>query len=647
MPRTIEQVDVARDGGLVSITQLGTLDQRGPQEPIPVEHLVAYVYKKEGGNWLGRSILRGGYKNWLIKDRLMRVQAQTIERNGMGIPDYEGAESETDLGKGLALATSLRAGEAAGVARPSGSKLRLMGVEGELPDALPVIKYHDEQIARGALAHFLNLDTQSHGSYALGASYMDFFTLSLQALAQSIANTATMHIVEDLVDLNFGEGEPAPRLVFDEIGSKQAATAVALKTLVDAGILHPDEVLEESSRQQYGLPPADPATATVPPAPSGGVPQAPTQTGDMSVAAAMADPKGVAAGAADLDEEADDWEDAIDALIQALAELAGGYVEAAWDPAKHARNPKGSPGGGRFRSMVDRLKDAITGHQKGGGKGHPFEGFDREQLRRTARARGIELKRGEDRDSIAKKLLERLGGAKSAPPPKAKGGGWREESVEKLIAERVAQVAEQWRALDAQIGESQPDSYYLDAGRRTVAHELNADSKIFTDGTSRLVDKAGTTDPAVLDAAMRQTEALVGSNPLPHGVTVTFVGKKLAGGSSAAITTDEGKSIMLAPEVDLRDPDPVFDGGFMPEKLSTKSVRYVITHEYGHALMFQHGHGGKARRLYGEKVSGMSFYGESDYLEAYAEAFAEWALSGGKTTNVAARRYAEEFGWQA
>jgi hypothetical protein len=292
MPRTIEQVDVARDGGLVSITQLGTLDQRGPQEPIPVEHLVAYVYKKEGGNWLGRSILRGGYKNWLIKDRLMRVQAQTIERNGMGIPDYEGAESETDLGKGLALATSLRAGEAAGVARPSGSKLRLMGVEGELPDALPVIKYHDEQIARGALAHFLNLDAQSHGSYALGASFMDFFTLSLQALAQSIANTATMHIVEDLVDLNFGEDEPAPRLVFDEIGSKQVATAAAVKTLVDAGVIHPDEVLEESSRQQYGLPPADPSTATVPPAPVGPTPAAPTQTGDMSVAAAMADPKG-------------------------------------------------------------------------------------------------------------------------------------------------------------------------------------------------------------------------------------------------------------------------------------------------------------------------------------------------------------------
>jgi hypothetical protein len=152
----------------------------------------------------------------------------------------------------------------------------------------------------------------------------------------------------------------------------------------------------------------------------------------------MADPKGVAAEAADLDEEADDWEDAIDALIVALGELDG-YVEAAFDPAKHARNPKGSPGGGKFRSMVDRLKEAITQHD---GKGHPFDGFDREQLRRVAKARGIELKRGEDRDSIAKKLVGHLAtanvpkneGNKAAPKavPKAdvpKAGGKLEDSI--------------------------------------------------------------------------------------------------------------------------------------------------------------------------------------------------------------------------
>lgn len=263
LPKTVEQVNVARDGGLVSITQYaagGEVRQR----PIPVDRLVAYVHEREGGNWLGASLLRPAYKHWLIKDRLLRVQAQTIERNGMGVPVYEAAENEADLSRGLATATAWRSGEAAGSAIPHGAKIRLVGVEGELPDAQPAIRYHDEQIGRAVLAHFLNLGTQT-GSWALGTTFADFFVLSLQTLGQQIADVATQHIVEDLVDLNWGSDEPAPRVVFDEIGSRQAATAQALKLLADAGLITLDGRLEESLRQQYGLPPADADTTRTDP----------------------------------------------------------------------------------------------------------------------------------------------------------------------------------------------------------------------------------------------------------------------------------------------------------------------------------------------------------------------------------------------
>lgn len=259
MPRTIEEIKVAADGGLIAIRQYAA-KTGAPQRDIPVSRLVAYVHDREGGNWLGRSLLRPAYKHWLIKDRLLRVQAQTIERNGMGIPVYEGAEGETDLAAGLKMAKAWRAGDSAGSATPNGAKLRLAGVEGALPDANPAIRYHDEQIARAVLAHFLNLGTQT-GSWALGSTFADFFTLSLQTLAQQIADTVTQHVIEDWVDVNYGETEPAPRLVFDEIGSRQAATAQAIKMLTDAGILLPDRSLEEAARQQFGLPPKDPAPA--------------------------------------------------------------------------------------------------------------------------------------------------------------------------------------------------------------------------------------------------------------------------------------------------------------------------------------------------------------------------------------------------
>ncbi|MDG3012155.1 hypothetical protein G4X40_18595 [Rhodococcus sp. D2-41] len=271
MPRTIASIRVARDGGLESIAQypMGVAGDYGTTSPsssvIPVSRLVAYVHDREGGNWIGNSLLRPAYKHWVIKDRLLRVQAQTIERNGMGVPVYQAGPSDSteDIEAGRDMATSFRSGDASGAAVPWEAKLRLLGVEGNLPDATPAIRYHDEQIGRAVLAHFLNLGAQT-GSWALGSTFADFFVLSLQTLAQQVADTANQHIVEDIVDINFGEDEIAPKIVFDEIGSRRDATAEAIKLLVDAGILFPDRMLEQSVRTQFGLPPKQDTTGTTP-----------------------------------------------------------------------------------------------------------------------------------------------------------------------------------------------------------------------------------------------------------------------------------------------------------------------------------------------------------------------------------------------
>lgn len=263
-PRTISQIEVARDGGLVSITQYGVAGQ--PVPVIPVNRLVAYVNEREGSNWLGQSLLRTAYKNWLLKDRMLRAQALTVERNGLGVPVYTGAEPpekasveerqawlEAEKQSGLAVATQFRGGVAAGASIPATAKLDLKGVTGDLPDTDAPIRYHDEQIARAVLAHFLNLGTET-GSWALGSTFADFFTQSLNATAKQIQDIAQQHVVEDLVDVNWGEGEPAPRLVCDEIGARSPVTASAIKELVDAGALTPDTDLEKYLRDYYNLP---------------------------------------------------------------------------------------------------------------------------------------------------------------------------------------------------------------------------------------------------------------------------------------------------------------------------------------------------------------------------------------------------------
>ena len=262
-PRSISNVKVARDGGLVSITQ------HGLSAPIPVDRLVAYVSDREGANWIGQSLLRTAYKNWLLKDRMLRAQALTVERNGLGVPVYKAAPvpdgaspaerdawQKSEKEAGLKLAKGFRAGAAAGASIPHDSSLVLMGVTGDLPDTDKPIRYHDEQIARAVLAHFLNLGTET-GSWALGSTFADFFTSSLNAVAAHIQDVTQAHVVEDLVDWNWGESEPAPRLVFKPIGSGGALTAEALNGLIDAGVIKADESLETFMRAAFSLPVKD------------------------------------------------------------------------------------------------------------------------------------------------------------------------------------------------------------------------------------------------------------------------------------------------------------------------------------------------------------------------------------------------------
>lgn len=275
-PRTISEWKVADDGGLVAVEQLGTTGRKAVR--ISVDRLVVYTSEREGANWVGQSLLRTAYKNWLLKDRMLRAQALTIERNGLGIPVFTGAElpdgvemttAEVEAWhtaqrvEGLKLAKELRAGENAGASIPATSKLDLIGVTGKLPDTEGPVRYHDEQIARAVLAHFLNLGTET-GSWALGSTFANFFTDSLNATSGHIAGVLQRHVVEDLVDANWGETEPAPQIVAATIGEEQPATAEAIKALVDCGAIRTDRSLEEYLRQRYRLPVKDAPTTTQP-----------------------------------------------------------------------------------------------------------------------------------------------------------------------------------------------------------------------------------------------------------------------------------------------------------------------------------------------------------------------------------------------
>ena len=263
--RTISSWKVAPDGGLIGITQhqalgfggvLQALSSSNDDRLLKVSRLVVYVNKRKGSNWIGESVLRPAYKNILLKDQFLRTDSLVVDRNGLGLAVHTAASAAPDaIAAGAELAEGARAGDNAGISLPKGATFDLVAPKGNLPDILERIKYHDEQISRSVLAHFLTLGSQT-GSWALGTTFADFFTLSIQAIAEGVRETAQKHVVDDLVDINWGPDEPSPRLVFDEIGSRQDAILSAIASLVAAGVFKPDENLEKWARSVLGIPPA-------------------------------------------------------------------------------------------------------------------------------------------------------------------------------------------------------------------------------------------------------------------------------------------------------------------------------------------------------------------------------------------------------
>jgi phage gp29-like protein len=267
-PRTISQFLVAPDGGLEAITQHGLLNGARGAVKIPINRLVVHVNEREGANWIGHSVLRSAWKMCLLKDRVLRVQTMSIERNGLGVPVYTGAQVpegadadqhanwvESEREAGLQIAQDFRAGDDSGASIPHSAKLELLALTGKLPDTDRPLKYFDEQIARAMLAHVLNLGgDDSTGSYALGDTFDSIFTNSLNGVVADFVDVTQQHVIEDLVDLNYGPDEPAPRLVVSRIGSDTPVTADAIRALVDCGALTPDEALEGHVRELMGLP---------------------------------------------------------------------------------------------------------------------------------------------------------------------------------------------------------------------------------------------------------------------------------------------------------------------------------------------------------------------------------------------------------
>lgn len=233
-PRSLIAIRTDEHGALEAIEQLRGGFTTGGQilagaaggaiRVLEADRLVTYLWDTaDDGDQVGRSMLRACYRDWLVKDALIRVDAVKHERNAMGIPWFEvdPAASKEQIESLAQRAEELRASTVGGGAGPG--KLRIAGVEGVLPDTIGSIRYHDEQMAKAFVLLLFNLGGDARtGARALGETFVDTYLENQGAIADWYCEM-TQTLIDRLVARNYGPDVQAPLLTYTRLETAELA----------------------------------------------------------------------------------------------------------------------------------------------------------------------------------------------------------------------------------------------------------------------------------------------------------------------------------------------------------------------------------------------------------------------------------------
>jgi len=286
LPYTFYRYHVDEDGeSLLFLEQYGYRGNNFVNVLVPAEKLAYFVNDMEGAYFYGRSVLRAAYQHWYMKSQIYRIDAISIERNGLGVPTIKQGPnvSAEDRKAAQSWVQMLAAHENTGLSLPNGWEFALTGISGRVRDPQASIQHHSEMIMRSVLANFLTLGTTQTGSRALGGSMRDFFYLSLEALSRKIDETISNTSIKRLVDYNYGQDSgfrsqeseggqrkadngrrtaAKPKLPYPKLVTSNIVVINPLELLevvkdvgkFDVDLLQPDNDTENWIRKKCGLP---------------------------------------------------------------------------------------------------------------------------------------------------------------------------------------------------------------------------------------------------------------------------------------------------------------------------------------------------------------------------------------------------------
>jgi hypothetical protein len=257
LPYTFYRYHVDDDGeSLLYLEQYGYRGNNFVNVLVPAEKIAYFVNDMEGAYFYGRSVLRAAYQHWYMKSQIYRIDAISIERNGLGVPTIKQGPnvSAEDRKAAENWVKMLAAHESTGLSLPSGWEFLLTGVSGRVRDPQASIQHHSEMIMRSVLANFLSLGTTQTGS-------RDFFYLSLEAVSRKIDEAISNTSIRRLVNYNYtpqpGKKLPYPRLVTSNITVINPLELLEVAKDVgrfDVDLLQPDNDTENWIRKKCGMP---------------------------------------------------------------------------------------------------------------------------------------------------------------------------------------------------------------------------------------------------------------------------------------------------------------------------------------------------------------------------------------------------------
>jgi phage gp29-like protein len=260
-------------GGLEAMVQSS---DRGMPITIPMEKALLFRTTTNKANPEGRSLLRNAYRPWFYKRRIEEIEAIGIERDLAGLPvaymppEYLSSDA-TAAQKAVRdmvvdIVQNIKRNEQEGVVFPAvyddhGNRvfdLTLLSAGGSRQfDTGAVIQRYDSRIAMTLLADFLLLGSDKVGSFALGASKLDLFTMAVDSIAKSIAEVVNQYAIPRLLRLNAMRTDLLPRLTYGQVSSVDLQElGEYVQRLAGAGILVPDRELEAYMRSMADLPEA-------------------------------------------------------------------------------------------------------------------------------------------------------------------------------------------------------------------------------------------------------------------------------------------------------------------------------------------------------------------------------------------------------